>query len=574
MPATNGSGLSFRSSRGVILCCVAAVLLVSALYTSTASAAKKTSAKPKHFYYLALGDSISYGYSLVKFTENHGRCKEQGPAGPACEPPTAFEPNFVTYYGSHVPKKNKTSTVNLSCPGETSSGLIGHNVALGGGAGSAFNPCGWHNGLGFRRHAEYGSVSQLEAAIGMMKEKPGAVSQVTLQIGSNDELAVLGACQNAAYRTAHSFTSAEECAAAEAPALFKKILTNMGDTIGVLRAAGGYSGPVVILGFYNPYGVLQPGTDTLQAALNSALEENVNKGKFGPRVRVANPFSLFNPATGEKKALEKYTEFYNIFAIEYSRIKITEEHEAAELPALIAFEEASGSPNLAEATAFTEAFGQPPVLPNLAETTSAQEKFGKPSLAEVTAFQEAAGTPTLAQATAFQEASGTPNLAEATAFQEASGTPNLAETTAFQEASGTPNLAETTAGAEPGAHAAFIAKCEGESFTTVECEEQWTSAGKAAFEAAVKKGFDEEVKKGFDAAVKKGFDAAVKSGFDAAVKAGYDAAVKKAYDETVRAGFDAEVKRIFAEKWSKGSKQLARRVTSTRRGWATKNSAK
>ena len=71
MPATNGSGLglAFRSRRGLTVCCLAAVLLVSALYTSTASAVKKPP-KPKQFYYLALGDSISYGYSLVKFFEN------------------------------------------------------------------------------------------------------------------------------------------------------------------------------------------------------------------------------------------------------------------------------------------------------------------------------------------------------------------------------------------------------------------------------------------------------------------------------------------------------------------------
>src|ERR1700730_13824909 len=440
MPATNGSGhgLAFRSRRGLTVCCLAAVLLVSALYTSTASAVKKPP-KPKQFYYLALGDSISYGYSLVKFFENGQRCKEQGPTGPACEPPSAFEPNFVSYFATKLPKHAKTTTVNLSCPGETSRGLIGHSVTLGGGPGAAFNPCGWHNSSGFRRHFEYGTESQLEAAIKLSQEKPAAVTEVTLQIGSNDELAVLGACQSKAYREAHGYANATACAAGEAPALFTKIIKNMGQTIGTLRALGAYNGPIVVLGFYNPYAILQPGTDALQASLNEAVEFTIAKGEFGPRVKYANPFPTFNPAVNEKAALEKFTEFYNIFAIEYSRIKVVEEHEATELPAVIAFQEAFGKPNLAEATAFVEAFGEPPILPNLAETIAAHEAA---ELAGVIAAQEAA------------------HLAAVIAAQEAA---HLAEVTAAEEAA---HLEAVIAAQEPGARAAYISACEAEAKTT------------------------------------------------------------------------------------------------------------
>src|ERR1700704_3317611 len=174
MPATNGSRLAFRSRRSLIVCCMAAVLLVSALYTSTASAAKKPP-KPTHFYYLALGDSISYGYTQVKYFDNHPACVKEGISSPNCEPPAVFETGFVNYLSSRLPLPKKTSTLNLSCPKETSTGLIGHNVALGGGPRAAFNPCAWHNEVGFRRHYEYGSVSQLEAAVGFAQANPGAV---------------------------------------------------------------------------------------------------------------------------------------------------------------------------------------------------------------------------------------------------------------------------------------------------------------------------------------------------------------------------------------------------------------
>jgi len=278
MSATNGSGLSFRKRSRLLLFCMAAALLVPAVFATAASAKKMP--KPKHFYYLALGDSISYGYSLVKFDEQFGPCTKEGPGGLKCEPPEAFEPNLVTFIESKegkLPKRTKTSTVNLSCPGETSSGLIGHNEVLGGGKGAEFNPCGWHNEHGFRRHTEYGTASQLEAAVALATAHPGAVSLVSLQIGSNDELHVLGLCRNKKYREAHSFASEKECVEKEAPALFEKIIKNIGDTIGVLRAGASYSGPVVVLGFYNPFGILNHETDALQVELNNLLEKNDRK---------------------------------------------------------------------------------------------------------------------------------------------------------------------------------------------------------------------------------------------------------------------------------------------------------
>lgn len=534
MSATNGSGLSFRSRRRMLMFCMAAALLVPAVFASAASAKKPP--KPKHFYYLALGDSISYGYSLVKFDENKAACKTEGPEGLNCEPPSAFENGFVNYVANFgkLPKKGKTSTVNLSCPGETSSGLIGHNELLGGGKGAAFNPCAWHNVAKFRRHYEYGTASQLEAALGLAKANPGAITLVSLQIGSNDELAVLGACRSKAYREAHKppFASEAECVEQEAPALFEKIIKNMGDAIGVLRA-GGYSGPVVVLGFYNPFGFLQHATDALQSKLNETIEGVIAKGEYGPRVRYANPFPVVNAGgvggATEKEALKKYTEFYSIFAIEDERIGVDEEHEASELPGITAFEECCGSPNLAETTAFLEKEGIPGIAPPLATLEAEQEAGGKPNLAEAEAFQEAAGKP---------------NLAEAEAFQETSGKPNLEESEKFQEESGKPNLKEATEAHEAEAHAGYIAACEGKGKNLAECEIGWATEGKAEYEAGVEQSFDE--------GVEAGFDAAVENGFDEAVEAGFDSAVKSAFDGLVKAAFDGEVKRVFIEKVNEG----------------------
>jgi len=606
---STGSGFALRSSMRLICCIMAGALLVFALGATSAEAKVK---KPKHFFYLALGDSISYGYSLVKFDENLGPCSK-GLGEPGCEPPSAFEPGLENYvFGKEIKKgtaikpSKKTSTINLSCPGETSSGLIGHNVGFGGGAGAEFNPCGWHNSSGFRRHYEYGSVSQLEAAAGLITGNPegqaAAISLVSINIGSNDELHVLGACRNSLYREAHGYANEGECVEKEAPALFGKILTHMGDTVAVLRGAG-YTGHIVILGFYNPFGVLVHSTDALQEALNGELENQVAKGTYGPGVKVANPYSTFNDGheggAGEKAALTTNTEFYNPAAIAdelASTTKGLEEKGGECKKAKVAgkgqfnnpgctepggskeFEKAS--PSLAEAEGFQEAFGKPDLAeviaeqelegePNLATVTEANEKNGKPNLPEVEAFQEASGKPNLAEAEAFQEASGKPNLAEATAFTEANGVcgPKLGTKTGrFNDAACSeenvlkegeyervkPNLKEATEAHEAEAHAGYIAACEGKGKSLAECEVGWATEGKAEYEAAVKKAFDEEVEAGFDEAVEAGFDAAVKAGFDAAVKTAFDEGIENIFDHKVQFAFDKAVREGFEAAGSPG----------------------
>jgi hypothetical protein len=334
MPAMNGFAVSSR--KGLIGCCMAVVLVVTALFASSASAAK-TPLTPTN--YTALGDSVSYGYSQQKFEENY----------PA-ESPTAFEGGFVnilTKKLAALEKKagNGLTSINLSCPGEVSDGLIGTNPAIGGG-GTKENgatpdgaPCAWHNVDGLPRHFEYGPASQLEAAIGIVTAPGtyGATKFVTTQIGSNDELAVVGACETPKYDAERGFTGGlAECliveageagtrpgATKEAPyyvkGLFHHIIANTGDQVGVLRAYG-YTGEVGILGFYNPQAIVLAGSDTIQEKLNQTLEYEIKPTSeggaeaFGPGVVYADPMSKINPqkkTAVEQKAICKYTEYCN-----------------------------------------------------------------------------------------------------------------------------------------------------------------------------------------------------------------------------------------------------------------------
>ena len=332
MPAMNGFAVSFRSGGRLIGCCLALVLAASALFASSASAAR---APLTPTAYVGLGDSLAFGYTQQKFEENY----------PA-ESPTAFEGGYVSLLGQKLAKLEKKegnalSTINLSCPGEVSDGLIGENPALGGGqlanGKSDSAPCAWHNTDGFPRHFEYGPVSQLEAAIGIVTAPGtfGATKDVTINIGSNDELAVVHACEEPSYDSAHGFTGGlDECLVTEAgesgtyyeKGLFHHVIANIGQTIGVLRHYG-YTGPVAILGFYNPQAELLPGSDGLQKKLNETFEYEVGTEAFGPGVVYANPFPTFNPQNKNEQAhICKYTEECNEHDKKANLVKYLEAH--------------------------------------------------------------------------------------------------------------------------------------------------------------------------------------------------------------------------------------------------------
>jgi lysophospholipase L1-like esterase len=318
MSATNGSAVSFRRLIG---CCMVLALVASALFASSASAAK-TPLNPTA--YVALGDSISFGYKEETFNDNY-----------PTESPSAFEPGFVGIVGKKLaaPEKkagNALATIDLACPGETSGGLIGNGplgtsleeerAAKSEAPLHVSAPCAYHNVDGFTLKTEQGSVSELEYAVGLL-ESGVQVKAVTLNIGSNDELETVGKCENPAYDEEQGYTGGLfECITKEAGpegheypgGLFYHIITNVGEAIGVLRHYG-YTGPVSVLGFYNPQAEILPGSDALQLKLNEAFEGEIHAEAFGPGVVYANPFPVFNPqkSKAEQADICKFTEECN-----------------------------------------------------------------------------------------------------------------------------------------------------------------------------------------------------------------------------------------------------------------------
>ncbi len=295
--------------------------------------------KGKPTAYVAIGDSLAFGYKEATFDDNQvankAACEKLEQT--ACEPASSFEPGYVGDFAAKLAmteKKagNTLSTVNLGCPGETSGGVIGDGplgtgleelrAAKSEGALHVSAPCGYQNVDGFPLKTELGGASELENAVGLL-EHGVDVKAVTINIGSNDELASVAQCENPSYDAEQGFRSFTECLEIEASeagheypgGLFTHILTNIGVDIGVLREYG-YAGKVVVLGFYNPQALVLPGSDELQEALNAHLEATVAGDGYGPGVTVADPFDKFNytPGKSAKKQqanLEKYTEYFN-----------------------------------------------------------------------------------------------------------------------------------------------------------------------------------------------------------------------------------------------------------------------
>jgi len=330
MQAMNGSAGSVRSRGRLIGCCLALALALSALVFAPVAA--NAAEPPEGKTFLALGDSISFGYSQQKFNENY-----------PSEPPSYFEAGVINQANKLLSGKEELgkgiTPVNYACPGETSNGLIGENEALGGKPSTSndkretdYHPCSYHNQNGLPLHASLATLSQLEEALAILKEGAPAhpVKLITINIGSNDELAQIAKCEQEVkteYETEGKskwdggngpVEAVNNCIGTEATnKTFPHILNNLGKIIGAIDSknpgGGHYTGAIVLQGYYNPDSFVLPGSDALQKALNNAVEANIVPAF--PNVTYANPFPVFNKGTefsnAEKKAIEKYTEMCN-----------------------------------------------------------------------------------------------------------------------------------------------------------------------------------------------------------------------------------------------------------------------
>jgi lysophospholipase L1-like esterase len=331
MPAKNGAVAARRVRGRLIGCCIAVALALSALVLAPGAASAQA---PPTSTLLSLGDSISFGYTEEKFNLHF-----------PTESPSYFEEGFTNYFAKDLEKRREVGKsirlVNDACPGETSSGLIGENPEVGGeastetleeieGIPASQFPEGGYQGLGDWHPCRYTfvdhlplhnggyvnggkEVSQLEEAIASISSKTSEVKAITLNIGSNDELAGITQCKDevavefgekgsSQYGPNPTVAFVVCLKEAAEKKLIPRIVKNLNDTIGVIDAAG-YHGPIVLLGFFNTNSLTLPGSDELQEGVNAAVQAYVIPNF--PNVAFANPFPIFNNGAATKTTAQK-----------------------------------------------------------------------------------------------------------------------------------------------------------------------------------------------------------------------------------------------------------------------------
>jgi lysophospholipase L1-like esterase len=210
---------------------------------------------PPKSYYLALGDSITYGYQAVKAR--------------AGLPPSAFNTGYVDVFGARLREiQPGITTVNYGCPGESTETFVS-------------GPCIWTAG-GRQLHDAF-SGSQLQAALSFLRAHPGQVSPITLSLYGNDLPKLLGAC------TFNGQTDLT-CIQTRAPTFITELGQRISGILDQLRLAAP-NAEIIVLGAWDPYLDILEFADPLYQALNASLSYVAAAN----RARFANPFPLFNP---------------------------------------------------------------------------------------------------------------------------------------------------------------------------------------------------------------------------------------------------------------------------------------
>lgn len=247
------------------------MLIVVLLTAGSANAATKLS-EPRH-YYLALGDSLTFGFQAQKMSQEL--------ATGTYDPATfhSFADTFA--YGTtmtglgltpDLPSMstidNDVQLVNLSCAGETALSFI--TVSAPGPYGG---PCPYHRYHGTTHlalHNDYpDSVSQLDAAIAFLHDHRGEVTPITLNIGSNE--------LNRLFTSCLASGSASDCVSASLPAVINEVRLSLGTILSELHRAAPYADILV-------FNLADPFTNLSLASLFDPAFVAMNQGAIEPVV--------------------------------------------------------------------------------------------------------------------------------------------------------------------------------------------------------------------------------------------------------------------------------------------------
>jgi lysophospholipase L1-like esterase len=225
-------------------------LLVSLGFAMGATKPPKFS--PPKTYYLALGDSITYGFQAPKFFRG--------------VPASAFTTGYVDDFAIRLRQiQPGIVTVNYGCPGETTSSFIDE-------------PCGWAQ-AGEQLHDSF-TGSQLDAAVRFLEAHSHEVSPITITLWGNDVREFVTSCA----------PGDVVCLGKGAPALIRNIAHNLAIALERLRAAAP-NAEIIVTGAWDPFIGGFEFADPLFITLNASIADVAATAQ----ARFADPFPVFNP---------------------------------------------------------------------------------------------------------------------------------------------------------------------------------------------------------------------------------------------------------------------------------------
>jgi len=238
---------------------VAAVVAVVVAATGGGVASAHSAAwNLRHGSYLALGDSVAFGYVPPQ-------------AVPA---PNYSDADSFRGYPEFVGKRLEDRVSNASCPGETTASLLTAGAQSNGCENALNSPVGYRTF--YPLHVGY-TGTQMDYALHFLATHPRSTRLVSINIGANDAFL----CQQ---------TTNDGCVS-ELPGLLATIATNLGTMLTDIRSTG-YQGPIVVLTYYSlNY------SDPVQTALTGYLDQAISGTTQAYGGIVADGFGAFQAAS-------------------------------------------------------------------------------------------------------------------------------------------------------------------------------------------------------------------------------------------------------------------------------------
>jgi lysophospholipase L1-like esterase len=232
----------------IVACALAGAFLASSL--ALGGTTRPGGASPQR-YYLALGDSLTYGIQPAKVD--------------AGLPASGFDTGYVDVFARRLRALTPgLRVVNYGCPGESTVTFVADG-------------CPWLAG-GRALHDGYHGA-QLDAALAFLRAHPTEVSPITLNLGGNDAQAVSDACKG-------SFA----CVRARAPRALAQFVSRLGSILHRLRVAAPKAN-IIVIGQWNNDVTTPRKSDPHYRQLDLAI----GRVAAGADAHFADPFPLFDP---------------------------------------------------------------------------------------------------------------------------------------------------------------------------------------------------------------------------------------------------------------------------------------